>query len=93
MKMYSVHDTAAEFYHPPFTAQTDAQASRIFVVSLGDQFPHRGDFNLYRIGEFDNDGGTLLPCDPPQCVLRGTSIANDLDPRAYPGQMKEIANA
>lgn len=80
MKCYSIHDTAAEYFFPPFFARTDAEASRMFVQSLGDSFPHRSDYGLYLCGAFDQDTG-LLTAHEPKIVLSGLSIAESLAPK------------
>ena len=73
MKCYTIHDAAAQYFLPPFFAKTDEQAKRMFAGSLGDTFPHRSDFILFRIGEFDDDDG-LFVSQEPEKVLAGISI-------------------
>lgn len=73
MNIYSIHDQAAMYFLPPFFAKTDAQAIRMFIGSLGDSFPHRADFNLFRVGKFDENDGTITP-ETPHKVLAGLSI-------------------
>ena len=80
MKVFSVQDSGAEFFLPPFFAHNARQAERMFVGSLGDSFPFRQDFNLFELGEFDESTGQLTAITP-LCVLRGSSIGEDLDPR------------
>lgn len=80
MNCYSIHDTVAEMFLPPFFARNDGQASRMMIGSLGDSFTHRADFNLYRLGSFDDDSGQLTS-ETPSLVLAGLSISEKLDPR------------
>lgn len=79
--MYSIHDAAARYFMLPFTAQTDAQARRMFIQSMGDQFPHRADFILFKVGEFDQETGLVVGDPAPVVVLSGMSIDTALDPR------------
>lgn len=83
MNIYSVKDTPAEFFLPPFCARTHGQAQRMFVGSLGDSFPHREGFSLYCIGAFNDETGYLSEC-VPELILAGHSIAASLDPRSFP---------
>jgi len=80
MKIYSIRDDAAQFFIQPFFANTDAQATRMFIGSLGDSFPHRADFKLYALGTFDTETGQICGSGPV-LVLAGLSIAVTLDPR------------
>ncbi len=79
MKIYTIHDMAAAFFFSPFAAHTDAEASRMFVASLGDSFPHRQDYTLFRIGSFDPDTGELKT-QKHKKVLAGLSIPPSENP-------------
>lgn len=82
MNIYAIHDAAAKYFLPPFTAPTDGVAKRMFVASMGDSFPHRADFTLHLVGSFDEDQGTLsIPQSGPRLVLAGLSVDPRLDPR------------
>lgn len=80
MKIYTIRDQVAQFFIAPYLAQNDGVAKRMFIGSLGDSWPHRSDFQLYRVGSFDPDTGLLSP-ESPSLVLAGLSIPDDLDPR------------
>jgi hypothetical protein len=79
--IYTVHDSTAEYFLPPFMAPNDAVARRMFIGSLGDSFSFRADFGLYCVGEFDDATGRVTARDPV-LVLSGHSIAASLDPRS-----------
>lgn len=79
MNCYTIHDTAAEYYFAPFFARTDAEAKRMFILAMGDNFPHRNDYTLYHIGSFDQDTGNLTECEP-NSVLAGRSISESQNP-------------
>lgn len=61
--MFSVFDRLAEAHLPPFVSQTNATAIRQFQNSVnepGHPFnAHAHDYDLYRIGEFDDGSGHI----------------------------------
>lgn len=79
--LYTIQDTVAEFFLPPFVAENDNQAKRMFIGSLGDNFPHRHDFVLFHVGDFNDDDGTLQLPSSIRVVLAGSSVAVTMDPR------------
>lgn len=80
MKLYTIRDQVAGFFISPFCAPNDGVAKRMFIQGLGDSFPHRSDFSLHYIGDFNDDTGALTTSDP-HLVLAGLSIDPVLDPR------------
>lgn len=80
MMILSVHDSVAGYFIPPYMARNVGQAKRMFIASLGDSFPHRADFGLFHIGDFDEDTGHVTTMDPVQ-ILAGLSISPEMDPR------------
>lgn len=67
-KMYSVYDSKAEAYLPPFFASTKGVALRRFITSVNDpdhQFAiYPGDYTLFEIGEYDDQTGQVVSCNP-----------------------------
>lgn len=63
--VYSVYDSKAEAYLPPFYLHADGQAIRSFTTAantVGHDFnKFSGDFTLFRIGKFDDFSGMLEP--------------------------------
>lgn len=61
--IFTVYDTAAEYYMPPFYMQSKGEALRAFMDTASDpQHPfskHPADFNLFHIGTFDNATATF----------------------------------
>lgn len=61
LKMFTIYDSKAEVYQPPFCARTSAEAVRIFQGLANDdthpigQYP--SDYTLFRIGMFDQEKG------------------------------------
>ena len=80
MNMYSVFDAAAQYFMPPFFARTDGEAKRMFIGSLGDSFQFRADYNLFSLGAFDQDTGTLTAAPAPMIVLSGATIPEEHNP-------------
>lgn len=86
MRIYTIHDTAAQYFMPLFMAKTDAAAQRMFLQGMGDSFGHRSDYNLYHIGQFNDETGEIEPV-VPHIILRGAMIPPEADPRHNPDQM------
>lgn len=66
--VFSVYDIKAECYLPVFTYPAVGQAIRQFTDICNDENhpigKHRGDFRLYRIGEFDDSTGDIVTAIP-----------------------------
>lgn len=71
-ELFTVFDSAAKRYLPPFTAQTVEVAIRRFRESLKDpqhvfaRFPE--DYTLFHIGSFDAEKGLLIPLVTPHSL-------------------------
>lgn len=63
-KVFSVYDSKAEAYLPPFMMTTKGQAIRAFQDAITDgksQFcKHPQDYTLFEIAEFDDSVGTYV---------------------------------
>ena len=76
MKIFTVHDTKAQAYLPPFYMRTTAEALRAFETTVKqkdtqfNQFP--SDFNLCELGEFDETTATFTMLPIPH-VLENAS--------------------
>lgn len=76
MKLFTVYDSKAELYLPPFNSQTTNTALRAFE-SASNQEGHdfniyAADYTLFEIGEFDQDLGELQPYAAPNNL--GTAL-------------------
>lgn len=80
MKIFSIKDTGAGYFWPPFVAKNDQQAVRMFVQGLGESWSFRGDFQLFALGSFDDENGVLVAEDA-RLVIRGDSLDESADPR------------
>jgi len=61
--LYTIHDSKAEFYRPPFVARSKGEAIRMFAQGANDKetqlAQHPEDFTLYQIGTFDDITGQI----------------------------------
>lgn len=80
VNVYSVRDLI-NGYGQPFTASNDAAATRDFKLAISRKdsilFVSCEDFDLMRIGEFDDELGVLCPC-APTIIAKGYSIAKEV---------------
>lgn len=72
MRVYTVHDSAANAYMTPFFAKTRAVAIRMLEQSCADTshifFQHSQHFKLFEIGSFDEVSGMLSHFEPDYVV-------------------------
>lgn len=84
MVICSIHDTKAEAFSQPMFFQAVGQALRSFIDAVTDErdgnnnfAKHPEDFNLFRIGTFDDQTGEIVPEAPFHLgngrVLKGAS--------------------
>jgi len=77
-KVYSIRDAKAEVFNCPFYKKTHGEAERDFKTLCNDpkstvfNFPE--DFDLYYVGEYDDDSGKLAPLDTPQHVVKAVQL-------------------
>lgn len=81
MKIFVIHDQAAESYLAPFFVKTHAIAVRSIETLVADVnhqfFQHAEHFRLFLIGEFDEETGVITPC-VPEFVIGCNDIAAKL---------------
>lgn len=76
-KVFGIRDVKAGFYNPPFHVKSHGEAERAFVQLVKDpkttiaQFPN--DFDLYFLGEFDDNNGMMASIEHPQLVMNAAS--------------------
>jgi hypothetical protein len=77
LKMYSIYDTVAEVFNKPFCDHNDQSAVRAFTHSLlAKETPDKNDFQLYRIGSFDDSNGEIEHENPSR-VMSGLDIKEE----------------
>lgn len=80
LNVVSVKDRAADAYMRPFFVPTVGMAVRSFSDEVrrgGEDNPmakHPDDYDLYRLGTFDEDTGGLESC-LPELLVRGKDVA------------------
>lgn len=79
--VYSVRDLI-NGYGQPFTSSNDAAATRDFKLALSRKdsllYVSCEDFDLMRIGEFDDETGMLEPC-APTIIAKGYVLAKEFE--------------
>lgn len=77
VNLYSMRDLKSTFMAPT-VSMNDAVAMRGFESAIesaqGELFTHRNDFQLYRIGQFDMDKGTLISEELPVLICDGKDV-------------------
>lgn len=82
--MFTIVDNKAKCFHPPYFAQTRAEADRIFTTIVNteqnqiSQFPE--DFDLYYIGEYDDGTGKMYPLTTPEHCIKAMQVRRDKSP-------------
>lgn len=77
--LYSVRDKLRGFMQPLMDLN-DLSAKRDFAQGVnnnpGLNFAP-ADYDLYKIGEFDSDKGTIVPVVPIELVCNGVNVLNE----------------
>lgn len=72
--VYAVFDSKAEEFGSLILARNDAVAVRMFTAAVLDGSPENNfrkypeDYEFVRVGEFDEESGQLVGCDPVPVV-------------------------
>lgn len=96
MKIYSVFDAKLATFGRPWFQMRDAAALREFSDAVNDTsnpnnqwHSHPEDFSLFRIGEYDDQSGEIIPCTPESLVTASSLVKMDI---AIPKQMELFNN-
>lgn len=85
LKMFTIRDSKAEVYNTPFFQKTHGEAERSFRQLVTDEKSMPGkypeDFDLYYVGDFDDQSGKLKALDTPQHMLKAIAVI----PKSGPG--------
>lgn len=77
-QFYSVYDTKAEVYSPPFVAVNHDVARRLFSAAAGDpQTPigaHPLDYMLMHVGAWNSQSGLIAGAEKPSIISTGLEI-------------------
>lgn len=78
LKMFSIRDGKGEIFHAPFYAKTHGEAERTFnenasnPESMIHKYPQ--DYDLYFVGEYDDQTGKLKAEDTPQHMIKAVNL-------------------
>lgn len=77
LKIFSVHDSKAAAFLPPFFMTTEGQATRAFANALMDSTHQFGmnpaDYTLYSVGVWDDETGKFEP-EAPTSITNGLTL-------------------
>lgn len=80
VNMYVIFDTKAKFYNKPFYLQNDNVALRAFTDLANDEttdvFKHPTDFQLYKVGTYDDVTATIVS-NPPIHMANAHELKNN----------------
>lgn len=82
LKAFTIRDTKGEVFNTPFFQKTHGEAERSFKSLLNDQqsmvakYPE--DYDLYYIGEYDDQTGQFNSTDTPQHMVKAVQILNTI---------------
>lgn len=80
LKAFSIRDSKSEVFNTPFFNKTMGEAERNFRTLVNDEkstvhkFPE--DFDLYWIGDYDDNSGTMKTLDTPQHIIKAVQVLN-----------------
>lgn len=80
--IYSVYDSKAEAFLPPFFAKTDGLAVRMFSAAANDQehnfWRYAEDYTLFQIGTWDQTTGTLYASEANRTLGQALLFREDV---------------
>lgn len=71
--IYSIYDRVAEIYSAPQIYRRNGIAIRAYLAGLKES-PYRDDYWLYKIGDFDEEEGTIEPCRKERIITGETDV-------------------
>lgn len=78
MRYYTVYDSKAEKYLPPFQAATPAAATRALSAAIRDSshdfHKFAEDYSLFEIALWDEDSGLITAYDAPKHIVNAWTI-------------------
>ena len=79
-QIFSIYDSKAQAYFPPFFLPTNAMAVRTFSDMANDKTnnigKHPEDFTLFHIGGWDDNQCTIEPLSPPTSINKAVHLLN-----------------
>ncbi|AAG45347.1 nonstructural protein [Bdellovibrio phage phiMH2K] len=78
LKVFSIRDSKTGVYGTPFYQHTHGQAERSFQQLAKDPQStvanHPEDFDLFHLGEYDDQTGKLTPLDTPEHCVKAIDL-------------------
>lgn len=78
LKIYSIRDQKAEIFNAPFYQKTHGEAERNFQELVNDEKStvnkYPDDFDLYYLGEYDDNTGKFKTLDTPQHMMKAVQL-------------------
>lgn len=78
LRIYSIRDSKGEIFNNPFFNKTHGEAERNFRDLVNDKQTtvgrHPEDYDLYHIGEYDDNTGKIQPLDTPQHIVKAVQL-------------------
>jgi hypothetical protein len=78
--IYTIFDTAASAFNPPFYMHNDGMAFRAFSDNVNDEksiiSKHPEQFILFKLGEYDDSEAMFDLLDTPRPLCKGIELVN-----------------
>jgi len=80
LMIYSIFDNVAQVYNRPYYMVNSGMATRSFTDEVNrpsddnPMYKHPNDYDLYLLGEFDDETGTVVTVNPV-LIVKGSSVA------------------
>ena len=79
LKAFAIHDTKSKAYQMPFFKHTIGEAERDLKTAVNSQTENNlskypEDFDLFYIGDYDDQEGKFIPLPTPQHVVKALSL-------------------
>lgn len=80
LKAFAIHDQKSKAFHTPFFKHTHGEAERDFKTAVNDtssssmlsKYPE--DFDLYHVGEYDDQTGLFTALPTPAVVTKAVTL-------------------
>lgn len=86
LEAYSIFDSKAVVYSPPFFAQREAVARRMFADLVNDPksaiYRNPEDYSLFWIGTFDDELGIVVS-DKPRNLVTASALVKQSEPSLF----------
>lgn len=84
-KIYSIRDSKSEIFNSPIFQRTHGEAERNFHNLVNDEKSnvnkYPDDFDLYYIGEYDDQTGKIESLDTPQHIVKAVQLVSKRVPQ------------